>query len=69
MWHVFCCITSRHILTLSAVCQAQSNSLKVVGFEVFTVVTIKNAIFWDVAPEERAASTFRVEKSVSEEKC
>jgi hypothetical protein len=39
-----------HILTLSAVCQAQSNNLKVVGFEIFTAVTMKNAIFWDVAP-------------------
>jgi hypothetical protein len=24
--------------------------LYVVGFEVFTVVTVKNAVFWDVAP-------------------
>jgi hypothetical protein len=42
-----------------------------VGFEVFTAVTVKNAVFWDVAPceyittdvsEERVASIFRVEE-------
>jgi hypothetical protein len=47
-----------------------------VRFEVFTAVTIKNAVFWDVAPidlvttdvsEERIASIFRLEKSASEE--
>jgi hypothetical protein len=39
-----------------------------VRFEVFTAVTMKNAVFWDVAPcilltdvsEERIASIFRV---------
>jgi hypothetical protein len=47
-----------------------------VGFEVVTAVTMKNAVFWDVAPyrscelnrsEKRIASIFRVEKSASEE--
>jgi hypothetical protein len=47
-----------------------------VRFEVFTAVTMKNAVFWDVAPcrscvnrrfGERIASIFRVEKSASEE--
>jgi hypothetical protein len=47
------------------------------GFEVFTPMTVKNAVFWDVTPcrfceltdvsEERVASIFRVEKSASEE--
>jgi hypothetical protein len=46
-----------------------------VRFEVFTAVTMKNAVFCDVAPysswvtdvwEERINSIFRVEKSASE---
>jgi hypothetical protein len=38
-----------------------------VGFEIFTVATMKNAVFFDVGPsgfdvsEERVASIFRVE--------
>jgi hypothetical protein len=41
------------------------------GFEVFTVVTVKNAVFWDVAScgfvitdvsDGRVASIFRVEE-------
>jgi hypothetical protein len=32
-----------------------------VGFEVFTAVTMKNAVFWDVS-EERVAYIFRVEE-------
>jgi hypothetical protein len=40
------------------------------GFQVFTSVTMKNAVFWDVAPcfvktnisEERVPTIFRVEK-------
>jgi hypothetical protein len=51
------------------------NIFMFVKFEVFTAVTLKNAVFWDVAlctflwtgvSEERIASIFRVEKSTSE---
>jgi hypothetical protein len=51
-------------------------AIKYVGFEVFTALTMKKFVFWDVAPyrscvnqrlEECIASIFRVEKSVSEE--
>jgi hypothetical protein len=45
-----------------------------VRFEVFTAVTMKNAVFWDVAPcrtydvsEECIASIFRAENSTREE--
>jgi hypothetical protein len=42
-----------------------------VRFEIFTAVTMKNAVFWDMArtdvSEERIASIFRVEKTASEE--
>jgi hypothetical protein len=47
--------------------------LYLVRFEVFTAVTMKKAVFWDVAPcrsgvndvsEERIASIFRVEGKI-----
>jgi hypothetical protein len=46
--------------------------LHVVGFEVFTAMTMKNAVFWHVAlcVNRRfggTSSIFRVEKSTSEE--
>jgi hypothetical protein len=55
--------------------QILKNNEMIVRAEIFTAVTMKNAVFWDVAPcrscvnrllEERIVFIFRVEKSASE---
>jgi hypothetical protein len=40
-----------HVLKVgNVVIMGQYNKFNFVGFEVFTAVTMKNAVFWDVAP-------------------
>jgi hypothetical protein len=38
---------------LGSVLSRDIGYLEIVRFEVFTAVTMKNAVFWDVASEER----------------
>jgi hypothetical protein len=47
---VFCNIKSQFVLHRKHVSAAEPAALGYVRFEVFTAVTMKNVVFWDVIP-------------------